>query len=194
MPLDIFFLTDITPRYPDGDGRAEAQLQAIIALGPMLHPMLVEHDLNKPLRAQHFLAQVCHETAGLAVLEEASGDAYEGRQDLGNVEAGDGPRFKGRGVFQLVGRTNYAGCAKALGLDLLGNPAMAAEPVVALRIACAYWNRSNLSSYADVDDLVAVSKVLNTGRNGLTMPNGLRNRQAYLSTIKGIWELHQIRL
>ena len=31
--------------------------------------------------------------------EIASGEAYNGRSDLGNTEPGDGPRYKGAGVL-----------------------------------------------------------------------------------------------
>lgn len=193
MALDIFFLTDITPRYITNKAMGASQTATIIALGPVLHPTLIEQGLDTPLRIQHFLAQVCHETMGLAILEEAaSGDAYEGRKSLGNTEPGDGRRFKGRGLFQLTGRANYAAYGAALGLDLVGNPKTAADPVISLRIACEFWNRNRLSPYADADDLLAVSKIINTGHNGSVAPNGLRDRQAYLDKIKGIWERDKI--
>lgn len=59
--------------------------------------------------------------------EYASGAAYEGRKTLGNTEPGDGRRFKGRGFVQITGRRNYTDWAKRLGIDLVGNPALAAR-------------------------------------------------------------------
>ncbi len=107
-------------------------------------------------------------SAGFRTTEEfASGEAYEGRKDLGNTHEGDGPRYKGRGLLQLTGRTNYQDYGKALNLDLEGNPALAAVPAISLRIACEYWKRRNINAACDQDDLLTVTKLVNGGLNGL---------------------------
>lgn len=120
-------------------------------------------------RAAHFIAQASHETAGFDTLEEyASGRDYEGRLDLGNTEPGDGRRFKGRGIFQLTGRANYARMAKRMSLDLVREPTIAARPRVSTHIACLYWTDKKLNAAADADDVRLVTRRINGGLNGLT--------------------------
>lgn len=59
---------------------------------------------------------------------------YEGRADLGNTQAGDGYRFRGRGFVQLTGRANYAKMGDLIGVDLLKNPERALETRIATLI------------------------------------------------------------
>lgn len=61
-----------------------------------------------------------------------------GRIQLGNTEPGDGFKFRGRGLFQLTGRANYARYGALIGKDLITNPDVADDPAVACAIAVAY--------------------------------------------------------
>ena len=125
---------------------------------------LVTGEIDTPARIAEFLAQACLETDYFRVLEEyASGAAYEWRKDLGNVVAGDGKRFKGRGIFQCTGRDNYARYGKRLGLDLIKEPALAARPDISVRIAVLYWGDKGLNPYADRGDTAAISRAINRG-------------------------------
>jgi hypothetical protein len=76
--------------------------------------------------AAYILATAYHESDRFRTMEEyASGAAYEGRQTLGNSQPGDGRRFKGRGFVQVTGRRNYTDWSRRLGIDLVGDPALA---------------------------------------------------------------------
>lgn len=137
--------------------------------------------LATPLRLAHFMAQVAHESGGFRYMEEiASGAAYEGRKDLGNVIAGDGKLFKGRGPIQLTGRANYRSYGQKLGVDFERHPEIVALPSVGLWVACQYWADKGLNKLADADDIEAITKRVNGGLNGFA------ERKAYLAKIKGL--------
>jgi putative chitinase len=175
--VDGEVLWDIAPRV--GGSKAASQARILGALAEVVGPALDRYEINTRLRDAHFLAQACEESDGFCTTEEyASGAAYEGRKDLGNTQKGDGPKFKGRGLFQLTGRGNYASYGEALHLDLISNPALAADPPTSLLIACEYWRRNNLNSLADGDNLVAITQRINGGQNGIDA------RRAYLTKAK----------
>ena len=144
-------------------------------------------DLVTTLRVAHFIAQCAHESAGLATTTEyASGREYEGRKDLGNVQKGDGPRFKGRGLIQLTGRANYARFGKALGVNLIETPALAAVFPEAALVAAEYWHERGLNKWADSDDIGGVTLRVNGGYNGLASRKAyLAKAKAALSDLKG---------
>lgn len=147
-----------------------------------------QYGITTPLRICHFFAQAAHESAGFRTLEEyASGAAYEGRKDLGNVRPGDGRRYKGRGIFQLTGRANYTKFGKILGLDLVGNPELAEQPEVSVRTALEYWKSRNINLNADKDDVVGATKKINGGKNGLA------DRRNYLRKCKEIYDIVRIQ-
>lgn len=129
-----------------GGGGLSAQAQAVINAAPAsLRPYADESvplilreaeraGLTKEQTA-YVLATVQHESGfGKHREEIASGAAYEGRADLGNTQPGDGVRYKGRGYVQLTGRNNYQAWSDRLGIDLVGNPALASEPETAAKI------------------------------------------------------------
>lgn len=140
-----------------------------------------KYEINSYLRVCHFLAQAAEESDGFKTLEEyASGAAYEGRKDLGNVYPGDGKMFKGRGVFQLTGRANYKNVGVKIGIDLEHNPGLAATAEVSVLTAMEYWKSRDINSLADKDDVVGVTRKINGGTNGLD------TRKLYLSKAKAI--------
>lgn len=144
-----------------------ADASRVSALASHLNQTMIEFDITTPLRQAHFIAQLAHESGSFNYLEEiADGSDYEDRSDLGNTQPGDGVRFKGRGLIQITGRTNYLDCGKALGVDLISNPQRLAEPDLACRSAGWYWGTRSLNDYADKDDIDTITYLINGGYNG----------------------------
>ena len=126
-----------------------------------------EWEINTPQRQAAFLAQVAHESGGFHYVREiASGEAYEGRKDLGNTQPGDGIRFKGRGLIQLTGRANYAACSAALGIDFVAEPELLTLPENAARSAGWFWWSRKLSKLADAENFRLLTIRINGGLNG----------------------------
>jgi len=114
-----------------------------------------KYEINTKERQSCFIAQIAHESGSFRYVKElASGQAYEGREDLGNTQPGDGAKFKGRGLIQVTGRNNYKACSIYLFNDkrLLDNPEILELPESAVNSACWYWNSRNLNEICDQDD------------------------------------------
>jgi murein DD-endopeptidase MepM/ murein hydrolase activator NlpD len=80
----------------------------------------------------YILGTARHETGYFRTMEEdADGSQYEGRDDIGNVQPGDGVRFKGRGYVQVTGRKNAQRYTDLLKIDFINNPEKLEAPNVA---------------------------------------------------------------
>jgi predicted chitinase len=151
---------------------------------PLLSAAMFEFDITSKKRRSAFLAQLAHESVELRYMEEiASGAAYEGRKDLGNIKPGDGKLYKGRGPIQLTGRANYRKFGRLLDLDLEGSPKLAAVPEHGFRIAALFWQQKGLNDLADQltlqgsgADWKLVRKITRKINGGY---NGLNERWAY---------------
>lgn len=164
LPIDGHVMLDVAPRV--SGAKADKQAKIIGEVGPVLQQTLASYDIDTRLRIAHFLGQTCEESDGFCTtVEYGSGRNYQGL--LGNTQPGDGPRYKGRGLIQLTGRDNYRDYGKALGLNLVDDPDLAAEPKLSLTIACEFWKRHNLNDDADRDDVVRITRKINGGLNGL---------------------------
>lgn len=156
-------------------------------------------------RVADFLAQTAHESMGYTVLEESlwytaerlmqvwprrfpdmtsalpyarnpealANKVYAGRN--GNVEPGDGYRYRGRGIMQTTGRGNYLKVEQATGLPVVEHPDMLLEPGPAARAAGAYWRDNRLDT---ITDFVQQTVAINGGTNGLA------DRQALLAAAR----------
>lgn len=122
-------------------------------------------DASAGLPVKHrayILATAWHETARFDYMEEQGGRSYFNKYEpgthlgdmLGNVKAGDGYLFRGRGFCQLTGRHNYQRAGLAVGADLVGDPEKAAEPAIAAKIIvegmkAGWFTGQKLSQFTD---------------------------------------------
>ena len=93
--------------------------------------------------------------------------AYANRMGNGTEASGDGWKYRGRGLIQLTGKNNYILLSEYFGEDFVGNPDMLLQPVWCCLSAGWYWETNSLNKLADVNDIIAISKRINGGVNGL---------------------------
>jgi putative chitinase len=134
-----------------------------------LNKCLERFNINTPNRIRHFLSQTAHESGGGKWKKELSDGKYlEHREDLGNFNEGDGPRYKGAGYIQLTGRYNYQKFA-----DYIQDPGvMNGYEYVAQNYPFAsagfWWESNNMNGLCDTNPTVdQVTRRVNGGLNGL---------------------------
>jgi putative chitinase len=138
---------------------------------PIIDSAAPDFSITTPTRMAAFLAQVGHESGGLHWLTELWGPTaaqirYEGRIDLGNTQPGDGFKFRGRGLIQITGRSNYKSAGLALATDFITEPELLAEPEYAVRSAMWFWQSHGLNELADKDQFEKITRMINGGLNG----------------------------
>lgn len=94
---------------------------------------------------------------------------YANRFGNGDEASGDGYRYRGRGLFQLTFKDNYAAFGAALGQSALivGNPDLIATPQYAAESAGWFWYTRNCNVLADAYDYIGVTNKINGGLHGL---------------------------
>ena len=138
---------------------------------PVLNAAMVHYQIIGPKRVAAFIAQIGHESGQLKYVKEIWGPTvaqakYEGRKDLGNTVAGDGSKYRGRGLIQITGRANYMACGEALGLDLIKQPELLEKPQHACMSAAWFWASKGLNTLADADQFDKITRRINGGQNG----------------------------
>jgi putative chitinase len=138
------------------------------------------HDTKQITEGAHVRSAL---REGQSALESARVDALNGKPEklaelmyggrMGNDEPGDGYKYRGRGYIQLTGKAEYEEAGKALKMDLVKNPDLAAQPENASKIATFYWNK-HVHDKAP-EDVVKATHLVNNGENGLD------NRKEYFA-------------
>jgi putative chitinase len=111
--------------------------------------------------------------------EKIANRVYSNRMGNGDEASGDGWRFRGRGLIQLTGKSNYILCSADLEVDLLENPNYLVTPEGAARSAAWFWWKNDLNDLADIGDIVGSTRRINGGVNGLE-----HRKQLYRSAMK----------
>ncbi|VYU79041.1 glycoside hydrolase family 19 protein [Klebsiella oxytoca] len=83
----------------------------------------------------------------------------------GNKSAGDGWKYRGRGLKQITFLDNYLRCGTALKLDLVSNPELLEKDINAARSAAWFYTSNGCLKYPG--DLVRVTQIINGGQNGI---------------------------
>jgi putative chitinase len=99
--------------------------------------------------------------------QKIANKVYASRMGNGDEESGEGYAYRGRGLIQLTGKSNYEACGKALGVDLVENPDLVATPQYAALSAGWFWNKNKLNAYADKNDMEGLTKKINGGTHGI---------------------------
>ncbi|SDE71131.1 glycoside hydrolase family 19 protein [Pseudomonas extremaustralis] len=162
---------------------------------PVLNAAMNRYSIVGTPRAAAFIAQVGHESGQLTRLVENLNYSADGlmktwpsRFDLvratacarkpeqianvvyadrmGNAGPGDGWKYRGRGLIQVTGKTNYAACGEALGLDLINQPELLERPQYAAMSAAWFWSANGLNTLADAGDLTKITRRINGGLTG----------------------------
>lgn len=153
---------------------------------PYIDSACDEFDISNAARVAAFIAQIAHESMELRSPREIWGPTswqagYEGRKDLGNVNPGDGYKYRGRGLIQITGRDNYVRAGSALGIPCVEEPELLEAPPHASRSAAWFWKSRGLNELADEADFTAITRRINGGTNGL--PQRMKYWQAAKSAL-----------
>lgn len=100
----------------------------------------------------------------------------------------------GRGIFQITGRSNYLQLtdwakSKGFAVDYVEYPDLLLNESDSMIAAIWYWNTRGLNNFADQDNVLAVSKIINLGSAKVEgTPKGLEERKQKLKYYKTVFK------
>jgi len=135
------------------------------------------------------LAQAAHETAHFTKMVEPESAARKNdiavnpgkARRLGNVEPGDGLKYKGRGHFHITSKATYEYLARKMNLPIDQYPELLYDPYTAADASIVFWKTQVQPRVKDWTDTARVTKIINGGYNGLQSRQQLFNK--YLSKV-----------
>jgi len=105
-------------------------------------------------------------------------------KELGNTKPGDGWAYRGTGIMQTTGRYNFRKMGQLTNVDFENHPELVLSAEHALKPALAEWGRGNCNKYADNNDILSISRIINIGNaDTKKIPNGMTDRQAWLGKV-----------
>lgn len=84
---------------------------------------------------------------------------------MGNNGQGDGWFYRGRGLIQIIGLTNYRDCGRGLTVELVSQPELLAQDAYAARSSA--WLLATEGCIGFPGDLTRVTQIIIGGQNGL---------------------------
>lgn len=146
---------------------------------PNLLAALDELGINTPAVQIAMAATVAVETRSFQPIRERRADKVRQPALWASQERYWPSGFYGRGFVQLTWRGNYLDAGEVLGLDLVGNPDLALEPMTAARILARYFLGRGIPAAAEAGDWRKVRRLVNGGTNGL---------EDFLAAVKALQE------
>lgn len=118
--------------------------------------------------------------------EKIANRVYANRMGNREESSGDGWKYRGRGLIQLTGRTNYRAFAEWIGDGTVLDQPDRVSSEYAVESAIFFWDKNNLNRLADKDDVVGLTHKINGGENGLAHRRELFNKAHGLLTMLGL--------
>lgn len=134
-----------------------------------LNDLMKKFNIDTPLRISHFLSQIAVESGSLRYNVELGSKEYFNKYDgkYGNVEKGDGYKYRGRGLIQLTFKSNYKSFGEFADLDCVEHPELLEDPYYSVLSAIYYWEIKGLNYYADRNNIEIITRLINGGFNHL---------------------------